>query len=145
VIATSEALDQFDRMLTIAGFDSERPDALLAWRVFKEFAAIPVECADDALLFQVGTYSFTGQRLFHLDFTRQFTHEEDGEYAGMEQLHCTVYYAPAPELDALQGDLWSEQGGPLQEFFARVEAMPEFEIPTQSHSPVRAEIDQENV
>lgn len=58
MIATSETLATFARMLTIAGFDKERPDPLLAWRVFKDFAEIPVECAEDGLLFQCGTFSF---------------------------------------------------------------------------------------
>ena len=99
----------------------------------------------DGFLFQVGTYTFTGPELFSLDLTRQFTHEEDGEYAGMEQLHCTMYYAPAPELRALTRNLWSYDCASLAEFFARVEAMPEFQIPVNEHVPLRAAIDQENV
>ena len=145
MIATSEALHTLDGMLTEAGFDSDRPDPLLALRVFQAFAEIPVDCADDALLFQVGTYSLTGPELFSLDLTRQFSHEEEGEYAGMEQLHCTLYYKPAPELRSLQADLWSYDCASLSDFFTRVAGMPEFRIPVESHTPLRAEIDQENV
>lgn len=145
MIATSEAISTFDRMLAEAGFDSERPDPLRAWEVFKAFAAIPVECADDGLLFQCGTYTFSGREQFHFNFTRQFTHEEDGEYAGMEQLDCTIYYEPTPELRALQVNIWSYDSVSLAQFFARVEALPEFRLVTGAHTPVRAEVDQENV
>lgn len=145
MIPTSQALSTFDRMLAEAGFDRGRPDPVLAWRVFQAFAQIPVDCADDGLLFQCGTYAFTGEPLFHLDFTRQFTHEEDGEYAGMEQLSCTVYYAPTHELGELATNLWSYDCPSLGEFVARVEGLPAFQIPTQRFTPLRAEIDQDEV
>lgn len=133
-------------MLAEAGFDRDRPDPRIALRVFRAFAEIPVDCADDALLFQAGTYSFTGPELFSLHLTRQFTHEEeDGEYAGMEQLHCIIYYDPTPELRALDRNLWSSDCASRADFFARVEAMPEFQIPAHRHTAVRAELDQENV
>lgn len=145
VIATSEALHTLDRMLAEAGFDRDRPDARVALRVFRAFAEVPVACADDSLLFQAGTFAFTGPELFSLYLTRQFTHEEDGEYAGMEQLHCILYYEPAPELRTLDRNLWSTACASLEDFFARVEAMPEFRIPAHGHVPLRVEVEQENV
>jgi len=144
-VDTSKALDQFDRMLTRAGFDTDRPDPLVAWRVFKESATIPFDCADDNLLFQCGVYKFTGQELFHFDFTRQFTHEEEGEYAGMEQLHCTTYYEPTTELRRIETNLWSQNCASLDDFFQRVERLAEFQLPLRAYSPLRAEIDQEDV
>jgi hypothetical protein len=145
MIASSEARDTLERMLAEAGFDSGRPDPIVALRVFRAFAEIPVACADDALLFQAGTYAFTGPELFSLYLTRQFTHEEDGEHAGMEQLHCIIYYEPTAELRALDRNLWSTHCASLDDFFAQVEAMPELQIPAQRHTPLRAEIDQEDV
>lgn len=146
MIATSEALETLDRMLGEAGFDRARPDPLVALRVVQAFAEIPVACAEDAFLFQTGTYSFTGPELFSLHFTRQFTHEEeDGEYGGMEQLHCVIYYEPTPELRALTCTLWSSRCESLAEFFAQVDALPAFQIPVCDHTPLRAEIEQEDV
>lgn len=113
--------------------------------MFKDFAQLPVDCAGDALLFQCGTFSFTSEPLFHLNFTRQFMHEEDGEYAGMEQLGCTVYYPPVDELRALGTNLWSLDCASPEEFFVRVEALVEFQIPTTRQTPLRAEVDQERV
>src|SRR6202022_1619795 len=107
MIASVDSLPAFERMLADAHFDAARPEARLAWRVFKAFAATPVECADDALLFQCGTYSFTGEPLFQVDFTRQFIHENDCEYDHMEQLHCTLCYAPREELRGMKANLWS--------------------------------------
>lgn len=146
MIATSEALDTLEGMLAAAGFDSDRPDSRIALQVFQAFAEIPVACADDALLFQAGTYDFTGPELFSLYLTRQFTHEEeDGEYGGMEQLHCIIYYEPTPELRGLARNLWSSACASVADFFARVEGMPEFRIPAERHTPLRAELDQEDV
>ena len=147
MIAPSEALHTLDRMLAEGGFDSGRPDPRVALRVFRAFAEIPVACADDALLFQAGTYDFTGPELFSLHLTRQFTHEEDdGEYGGgMEQLHCIIYYEPTSELRALDRNLWSSACASLADFFSRVEEMPEFRIPAERHRPLRAETGQEHV
>jgi hypothetical protein len=116
-------------MLAAAGFDQNRPDPSIAWRVFREFAALPVSAADDTLLFQCGTYDFTGHEQFHWNLTRQFSFEEEGEYAGMEQLQLTVLYEPAPELRPLEVSLWSSDCGSLEEFFTEVEALPGFSIP----------------
>jgi hypothetical protein len=145
MIAPSVALAEFKSRLAQAGFDDAQPDAALAWRVFKEFALVAVECADDALLFQTGTYAFSGEPSFHLDFTRQFTIEEDGEYVCMEQLHCTLHYAPSAELSELTWNLWSSSCPSLSDFCSQVEASAEFLTPTQHHKPLRAEIDQEEV
>jgi hypothetical protein len=145
VIATRQALETLDLMLGEAGFDRERPDPSVALRVFRAFAKIPVACADDRFLFQVGVYSFSAPEQFSLDLTRQFAHEEGGEYIGMEQLHCTMYYEPTADLRTLEGNLWSSEFASVAEFFERVEEMPEFRIPLRSGTPLRAEIFQEEV
>jgi hypothetical protein len=145
MITTSKALPTLERMLAEAGFDSASPDAPLAWRVFKTFAAIPVECAGDALLFQCGTFTLSGAPLFNVDFTRQFVHEVDGEYDHMEQLHCTIYCEPLEELGEVKTNLWSYDFPSLEEFFAAVEALPEFQLPMTVQAVRRAEIWQEQV
>lgn len=145
MIATQQTLETLDRMLREAGFDSDLPDPLVALRVFRAFADIPVECADDRFLFQVGIYSFSAPEQFSLDLTRQFAHEEGGEYIGMEQLHCTIYYEPTAELRTLERNLWSSECASVAEFFERVSEMREFQIPLRSGTPLRAEIAQEEV
>ena len=145
MIATSEALAHFQALLNASGFDAGHPDALVAWDAFKRFSRESVACADDAMLFEVGTFSFTGEPLFHLGMTRQFTHEEDGEHVGMEQLQCTLLYQPTPELSALKVSMWSYDSPSAEEFFARIESVPEFQIPLRLATPLRAELTQEEV
>lgn len=55
------------------------------------------------------------------EVTRQFSHEEEGECAGMEQLQCTLYYEPTSELRTLVCNLWSDDCTSLADFFARLE------------------------
>jgi hypothetical protein len=145
MISTSEALGYFQGLLDTAGFDLDKPDPMLSWQAFKDFARESVECADDAMLFEVGTFTFTGEPLFQLGFTRQFTIEEDGEYVGMEQLHCTTFFQPVPKLSALESSVWSYDSSSAEEFFTRTESMPEFQIPIREAPPLRAEVSQEEV
>ncbi|HEX8211939.1 MAG TPA: hypothetical protein VF584_17315 [Longimicrobium sp.] len=144
MLAPGATLAHFARMLDAAGFDRNRPDPSIAWRVFREFAAVPVSAADDTLLFQCGTYDFTGREQFHWNLTRQFSIEEDGEHAGMEQLQLTVLYEPASELRPLEVSLWSSDCGSLEEFFAEVEALPGFSAPG-AHPPTGSELFYEQV
>jgi hypothetical protein len=145
VITTAQTRFTLEEMLTDARFDREHPDPRIVLGVFRAFAQIPVACADDVMLFEVGSYSFSGPELFELALTRQFAHEENGEYLGIEQLHYTFYYEPTDELRALKCTLWSAHCSSLAEFFDRVEQMPEFQIPVSGSTPLRAEVDQENV
>lgn len=145
MIQPSEAEPHYRRMLHEAGFSEQRPDALLAWRVFREFAAVPVECADDALLFQCGVYRLTGRERFHFGFVRQFTFEEDGEYDHMEQLDCTILFEPDAELRQLETNLWSYDFDTVEAFFAAVEALPEFGTPLRGRSAVGMELFQSEV
>ncbi|MFE7713216.1 hypothetical protein ACFU6I_47600 [Streptomyces sp. NPDC057486] len=62
-------------------------------------AAIP---DSDGLLFQYGTYAFSGRPMFTVDLTRQFDISDvDGEHDHYVQVHCELRYEPEPALDAL--------------------------------------------
>jgi hypothetical protein len=140
MIRSSEAESHYRHTLREAGFSEQRPDALLAWRVFREFAEVPVECSEDALLFQSGVYDFTGRDLFHFGFVRQFTFEEDGEYDHMEQLDCSLLFEPDAELQKLETNLWSYDFDSAEKFFAAVEALPGFSLPLRGRTPVGMEL-----
>lgn len=140
MIQSSAAESHYRHMLREAGFSEQRPDALLAWRVFKEFAEVPVECSEDALLFQCGVYNFTGRDLFHFGFVRQFTFEEDGEYDHMEQLDCSLLFEPDAKLQQLETNLWSYDFSSAEEFFSAVEVLPEFSMALQGRTPVGMEL-----
>ena len=56
----------------------------------------------DGLLFQYGTYAFSGRPMFTVDLTRQFDISDDaGEYDRDVQIHCELRYECEPALDVL--------------------------------------------
>jgi hypothetical protein len=137
-------------MLSEAGVDLAQPNPLKVWRIFQQFANVPVDTPNDMFLFQCGVYDWTGKPMFHFDFLRQFdvdSVDEDGEpqYDHMEQLHCTFFYEPVAELVTLNTHLWADQQAPVKTFFAAVEALPAFVIPTTRFSPVSVSIYQHPV
>jgi hypothetical protein len=83
-----------------------------AWLAFLRFGRRLFDVSDtpdaDGLLFQYGTYSFDGPRLFTLDLVRQFEiSDSDGEHDHYVQLHCELRYAPTPALEVLGSfDSW---------------------------------------
>ena len=127
----SEAEHKFKTMLDNAGFNAKAPEPLIAWDVFKSFVRQPVDCADDGVLFECGTFNFTGKSLFYLEFVRQFSFDDDaGEYERMEQLHCTFTCEPTDELLKIQKNLWAYDFETLDEYFLAVESLREFQIAT---------------
>ena len=47
----------------------------------------------DDLLFETGTYNFTGKKLFYFSLVRQFQYKSGDEYI---QLHLDICYTPSP-------------------------------------------------
>lgn len=80
---------------------------------FSRMCAIGVGEPDD-LLFETGTFSFTGEKLFYFSLVRQFQFLDEDEYV---QLHLDVRYQPSPATALLQKTEWGQVGG---EFFERV-------------------------
>ena len=74
----------------------------------------------DMLLFQWGTYDFTGERSFQFDITRQFTiaePEDEDDDSAMSQRSFTFHFAPSPQLDALKnGNRWCMSPDELEDF-----------------------------
>jgi hypothetical protein len=138
-------------MLDAAGVNVALPDPTATWRVFKQFAQMPVEDVasedGDMCLFQWGTHDWgdgRGER-FEIDFLRQFMIEVDGEYDHMEQLHCTFEFEPTDALRGLgSGEHWI--AGDLAEGLSQVEALPVFNIVREAPArPRMARIEQEEV
>ena len=123
----SEAHATFRKMLDQAGFSFDRPDPALAWKVFKSFVRLPVNCAHDGVLVQCQVYDWSGKELFTLDFFRQFTIDLDDGFDHIEQLHCTFTCPPTVESRKLKMSLWLENfDGHPENFFAAVESCTEF-------------------
>ena len=97
------------------------------WTTFKEFCEEDIVGEDEKeILFECGTYDFTGKEMFHFSFVRQFTEYEDGEYLGMSQLHCELLFTPIDEFKKLQVTEWSMGFESLDEFFSHIENLKVF-------------------
>ena len=56
------------------------------------------------ILFETGTYSFTGESLFYFSLVRQFPNN-DGEYY---QIHTDILYKPDKKNKKLHNIVWSD-------------------------------------
>lgn len=89
----------------------------------------------DMLLFQTGTFDFTGEKLYHFDLVRQFDFLGGDE---LVQLHLTVLYEPSSKLSLLRKIHW---GAPEDgRFFATVRGSAAYRA-VKSLPIVRVEID----
>ncbi|UFQ99954.1 hypothetical protein KBP30_01450 [Streptomyces sp. Go40/10] len=83
-----------------------------AWLAFVRFGRWRFDTAatpdSDGLLFQYGTYAFSGRPMFTVGLTRQFdVTDDDGEHDHYVQVHCELRYEAEPDLDALGSfDSW---------------------------------------
>ena len=70
---------------------------------FAAICKLPVGEPDD-LLFETGTFDFTGQKRFYFSLVRQFQYRNEDEYV---QLHLDIRYAPSPATKRLSCTEWS--------------------------------------
>ena len=122
---------QAERLIAILrkhGVDHQSASGLAAWSAFKEFGQEMSGSAGIGLLFQVGTYDFTGKPLFHFDPVCQFEiADPEGEHDHFEQLHCELTCVPDDTLVGVESSLWSFEYPTADAFFAAVEALPAFQ------------------
>ena len=124
----AQATDWLRRLLLDEGFRFEAPDPLIGWRAFKRFAQIPVEGAEDGILWQMGCFDFTGEELCYLDYVRQFRFSVDDEFDHFEQLHLAFTSRPTAELARVERTRWAFDYPSLSHYFADVESFPEFHV-----------------
>lgn len=60
---------------------------------------------DDSLLFETGTFDFTGEELFYFSLVKQFPNDE--EYI---QIHIDILYKPDSENKKFSNTFWDETG-----------------------------------
>lgn len=133
------------QMLSNLRFEAKIPSVSGVYRIFKAFSKIPVNFAEDNILFQCGVYNFTGKDFFHFEFVRQFTIYENGDYCRMEHLFCEFLFEPDKTLEELRTNLWSEECDDLDDFFIKIESLKEFQIPNNHYVPVKLNLDQKTV
>lgn len=144
-------------MLDAAGVRVDAPDPYAVYKVFKDFATLPVEGVHDVILYEIGVYGFGEPETYSIDLVRQFSFYEEGEYDRMEQLHCEIHYEPDDELRALgafnlttAGSTSWASGKPervaepfatLEDFFRAIDARPEW-LTVQGKRATRFELAQ---
>ena len=70
--------------------------------VFEKMCDEPIN--DDMLLYETGTFEFSGERYFYFSLVRQFPNEEE-EYC---QIHVDIMYNPNNENKEFSGSVWNE-------------------------------------
>lgn len=122
-------------LLTQHGARGADVSPTIAWAAFKDYGREVFDSEGVGLLFQAGTYDFTGQLLFYFDSVCQFEQiDEEGEHDHYEQLHCELTCPPNDVLRDIRAASWSFNYPTADAFFAGVEALPEFQIAIQQAS-----------
>ena len=70
--------------------------------MFEEMCNMPLK--EDMILFETGTYSFTGKPMFNFSLVRQFPNDEEEYY----QIHVDVLYIKTEENKDIQRTIWNE-------------------------------------
>ena len=122
-------------LLTQHGVGKNVVNAMAAWEAFKSFGREVMGQEGVGLLFQVGTFTFSGEPLFYFDPVAQFeVTDDEGEHDHYEQTHCELTGPAAAALINTKYSLWSFDFATADAFYRAVEASPEFKLAVQ-HSP----------
>lgn len=123
---------QAERLTTLLHqyrIDYQACPGIAAWSAFKEFGREVFGLESVGLLFQVGTFDFTGRQLFYFDPVCQFEiTDSDGEHDHFEQLHCELTCTPDESLSGVEASLWSFDYATADAFFGAVESLPGFQM-----------------
>lgn len=95
------------------GFSEDKPDVEKAVSAFMEFSNYKFECETDEMLWETGTFNFTGEKLYHFCLVRQFQLEDEDEFW---QLHLKLMYDEEPKIANTYECLWESEG----EFFDKI-------------------------
>lgn len=96
-----------------------------AWEIFKKFDYQKVNSEDEYLLFQVGDSGAIQNS--YLDFCYGFQIEDEEGDTYWEQVHIEFSVDFPNKLNMNQIDLMSDDCESVEQFFAQVESMSEFE------------------
>lgn len=121
--------ERLTALLRLHGVGDQSATGQAAWAAFKDFGREVHGAPNIGLLFQVGTFSFTGKPLFYFDPVCQFDiTDPDGEHDHFEQLHCELTCAPDESVHEIEATLWSFDYPTADAFFEAVEELPAFQI-----------------
>jgi hypothetical protein len=146
-----EAAAVFHALITAHDLRVEELTARSAWQVFGDYGRVTFETPDlpdaDGLLYQYGMHRLRRWSLFELDLVRQFeVVDAGGDHDHYVQMHCTLRYAPTPELAALGADhcWWFPDQGALAAWLHSVATRPEWAV-LDAQEPKQVAVYQEDV
>ena len=87
--------------------------------IFENMCNIPIE--EDMILFETGTYSFTGEPQFQISLVRQFPNCQEEYY----QIHVDVLYSPTEGNMYFKQTVWNEDI--KENIFNYIKESPEFD------------------
>lgn len=132
-------------LLSNQGVGDIAGNAVGAWEAFKCFGREVAGQEGVGLLFQVGTFNFSGEPLFYFDPVAQFeTKDDEGEHDHYEQTHCELTAPAAETLRNTECTLWSFDFPTVDAFYRAVEALPEFQLAVK-YSPYKVNVFHEAV
>lgn len=70
--------------------------------VFELMCSTPLE--EDMILFETGTFAFTGNPMFQISLVRQFPNDDEEFY----QIHVDILYEPTSENNIFHEATWNE-------------------------------------
>lgn len=86
-------------------------------QIFEEICALPSDGEQDELLYETGTFDFTGKDLFYFSLTRQLDGEEDEPV----QIQLEITFYPSDENKKFSNTLWfSNKPKSRKKFFGKV-------------------------
>ncbi|MCI0461496.1 MAG: hypothetical protein L0Z62_31480 [Gemmataceae bacterium] len=123
-----ESQDRLVQLLRDSGFNFAHPNPALAWEVFKQFSAEPVECDDDYLFFEAADGDKKHGWGGYFDFVREYRMPLPGDDAATwyEQLTAHFTNELPDELRIQPVSLHSPHFPDRDSFFRAVEQLPAF-------------------
>ena len=96
---------------------SDRASIDMLIQIFEEMCELPADGEQDELLYETGTFDFTGEKRFYFSLTRQL----DGENDEPVQIQLEITYCPSDENKKFSETLWlSNNPGSRKKFFSKV-------------------------
>jgi len=131
---------QLTRLLTDAKLVPDHLEPWPAWKVFKAFMQLPVDCESDAASFQCSAeQDEAGEAHFFVEFIRQCSVTERGEDSPVAGVGIELFYdlEQFPATDDQQ--VWSYDFPSFAAFAAHVEGLAEFQA-AMNERPSRTEL-----
>ena len=127
-IRYGEVEEIFSQRLIEAGVTLKNPDVIKTWQVFKDFAAVGIECRDESCLFDAITNSSTNT--FAIQFARYLRIEEPIDSAAWTfTIDCGFEFELNAELGRFPKNFGGDAIGTNEEnsnFLNRIDSYKEF-------------------